>query len=365
MPPRKRGKDATEEKVDEPTRRSTRALKRFAPIHNDSSSEEPSSSSKDLALRSHDLKLSDTEDVGDVINVRVTRSKSRTSSRPSTAKSDATSQSQKIRIVDGSSKIGDTDTGIFNAVDNEDGGEFALEGPAPKKSRPNASETSSSGRKGRSKYDNADEMLTNPRAPLATAKLRQLLCSTQAWDLLSAEEKQQVLAKFPDSKEILDAGTENARPDIAALRNNNNFRHDIARYQDDLSKGWHDPEWIRQAQAAHRKRDVSFYDEYLSARFEEDWGIEVPKEEEEEKDPQDAEEEEELEVKIPEKAGDAQEERQERDGLAEKNGGDQVSAATKGVEDTIRVNAGEPSDKKASPEQAGTVEENGDAQRSL
>ncbi|KAI1800459.1 Asx homology domain-containing protein [Daldinia bambusicola] len=354
MPPRKRSKDATEEKVEEPTRRSTRALKRSAPIHNDSSSDEPSS--KDLTLRSHDLKLSDTEEVGDVINVRVTRSKSRTSSRPSTAKSDTTSQSHKIRIVDSSSKIGDTD--IFNTDDNEEGGESAREGPATKKSRPNASKKASNGRKGRSKYDNADEMLTNPRAPLATASLRELLCSKQAWDLLSAEEKQQVLSKFPDDKEILDAGTENARPDIAALRNNNNFRNDIARYQDDMSKGWHDPEWIRQAQAAHRKREVGFYDEYLSARFEEDWGMEIP-EEGEEKDPQDREKEQ-IEVKGAEKSGDAQEERQGQNGPAENNGGDQVSDATKGVEDTIQVKEVEPLDKEAS-EQAGTIEENGNS----
>ncbi|KAI1477893.1 Asx homology domain-containing protein [Daldinia eschscholtzii] len=351
MPPRKRSKDATEEKVEEPVRRSTRTSNRSAPIHNDSSSDEPSS--KDLTLRGHDLKLSDTmvpceEEVGDVINVRVTRSKSHTSSRPSTAKSDGTSQSQKLRNIEVQSKIGDMD--IFDINDNEERDEPAREGPAAKKSRPDTDETTSSSRKGKSKYDNPDEMLTNPRAPLVTAQLRELLCSKQAWDLLSAEEKQQVLAKFPDNKEILDAGTENARPDIAALRNNNNFRHDIARYQDDLSKGWHDPEWIRQAQAAHRKREVGFYNEYLSARFKEEWGIEIP-DEEEQKDLPDGKEQ--LGVKGPEESKERQEEKQ-GDREAENNEKGQVSEATKGVVDTIQAKEGECSVEKAS-EQTGDV----------
>lgn len=63
---------------------------------------------------------------------------------------------------------------------------------------------------------------------------------------------------------------------MAALRNNNNFRHDVARYQDNLGKGKHDPEWIRQAQDAHRKRELGMYTEYLASRFENDWGMQMP-----------------------------------------------------------------------------------------
>ncbi|RYO86730.1 hypothetical protein DL766_001590 [Monosporascus sp. MC13-8B] len=135
---------------------------------------------------------------------------------------------------------------------------------------------SNSARKNRSKYAKPEEMLTNPKSPLASTRLRDLLCNPKAWDLLDPEEKKQVLAKFPDQQEILDAGTEKARPDVASLRNNNNFRHDAARYQDNLRKGKHDPEWIRQAQAAHSKREMGGYDEYLATRFEEEWGMKMP-----------------------------------------------------------------------------------------
>ncbi|RYP12653.1 hypothetical protein DL767_011188 [Monosporascus sp. MG133] len=154
---------------------------------------------------------------------------------------------------------------------DKDEDELAAEQPAIK-----IIKLSDSARKNRSKYDKPEEMLTNPRSPLASTRLRDLLFNPKAWDLLGPQERKQVLAKFPDQQEILDAGTEEARPDVASLRNNNNFRHDAARYQDNLRKGKHDPEWIRQAQAAHSKREMGGYDEYLATRFEEEWGMKMP-----------------------------------------------------------------------------------------
>ncbi|GAP92728.1 putative proline-rich early nodulin protein [Rosellinia necatrix] len=128
-------------------------------------------------------------------------------------------------------------------------------------------------RRNRSKWDDPDEMLTNSDSPLVNAKLRELLCSAAAWDILTEEEKKEVLAKFPDDAEVLDAGTSNARPDVAALRNNNNFRHDVARYQEGLGKGFHDADWIQQAQAAHSSRQMGYYDEFLATDFEDKWGM--------------------------------------------------------------------------------------------
>ncbi|KAI0537774.1 Asx homology domain-containing protein [Xylaria digitata] len=131
-----------------------------------------------------------------------------------------------------------------------------------------------------SKWDNPDEMLTNHNSPLTTARLRELLCSPKAWDILSQPQRERILAKFPDNTKILDHNTPNARPDIAALLNNNNFRHDVARYQDGLSKGFHDPEWIHQAQAAHRSREMGFYDDFMADDFEEKWEVPMPKQSE-------------------------------------------------------------------------------------
>ncbi|OTB07743.1 hypothetical protein M426DRAFT_317639 [Hypoxylon sp. CI-4A] len=276
MPPRKRNAAGAANKPAEPTRRSARTAKKATPIIAHSSDDEPSpqpSTSRRSSLKSAQdgSKTQLEETSSNVITVRTTRAKSYTSSRPSTAHSDAASAPRVVStpVTKGDMKMIDVD----DAGDEED--ELAIEEPVPKKAKP----TPGSARKGKSKYDNPDEMLTNPRAPLATARLRELLCSSKAWDVLSTEEKQQVLAKFPDDREVLNAGTGDARPDTAALRNNDNFRHDVARYQEDLRKGWHDPEWIEQARAAHRQRDVGYYNEYLSARFEEDWGMPLPGEE--------------------------------------------------------------------------------------
>ncbi|KAI1745833.1 Asx homology domain-containing protein [Xylaria scruposa] len=148
--------------------------------------------------------------------------------------------------------------------------------PTAKKRKVEPKSTKRVARKSRSKWDNPDEMLTNPNAPLAKANLRELLCSPKTWDILTQEEREKILAKFPDDAEILDPDTPDARPDIAALRNNNNFRHDVARYQEGLSQGFHDPEWIQQAQAAHRSREMGFYDEFMATDFEERWGMPMP-----------------------------------------------------------------------------------------
>ncbi|KAI3323232.1 hypothetical protein HD806DRAFT_105365 [Xylariaceae sp. AK1471] len=163
------------------------------------------------------------------------------------------------------------------AVADDEEDELAAEEPTPKKLKVIAKSTQLAAfRKGRSKWDNPDEMLTNPKSPLVNTKLRDLLCSAKAWDILTHEEKEQILAKFPDEAEVLDPGTPNARPNVAALRNNNNFRHDVARYQEGLGKGFHDPEWIQQAQAAHRARQLGFYDEFMAADFEEKWDMPMP-----------------------------------------------------------------------------------------
>ncbi|KAI1819530.1 hypothetical protein F4861DRAFT_526738 [Xylaria intraflava] len=167
------------------------------------------------------------------------------------------------------------DSGVVAA--DEDKPDESTKEPMPKKRKVDAKPPQRLvARKSRSKWDDRDEMLTNTHAPLVDAKLRDLLCSPKAWDILTREEADKILAQFPDDREILNPGTPNARPDIAALLNNDNFRHDVVRYQEGLAKGFHDPDWIRQAQAAHRSRQLGFYDEFMAADFEERWEIPMP-----------------------------------------------------------------------------------------
>ncbi|KAI5865545.1 Asx homology domain-containing protein [Durotheca rogersii] len=270
MPPRKRyAHNTIPWKAPGTARKSARISKessdiRDIPLSNDSSSDELSSQ---RILTHRDGKLKELEvpvpqeDIVDEIIV---------------------SHPRRITPTPVPTKKGTLD--VPNPGDEED--ELAGEAPLVKRPRPTITIVTrdTPSRKSRSKYDNPDEMLTNPRAPLATANLRDLLCSSKAWDLLDPEEKQEILSKFPDQKDILDVGTENARPDIQALRNNDNFRNDIARYQEDLSKGCHDPEWIQQARSAHRKRELGFYNDFLAARFEEEWDMKMPGQERDDSD---------------------------------------------------------------------------------
>lgn len=95
---------------------------------------------------------------------------------------------------------------------------------------------------------------------------------------MTSEERKGILAKFPDDSHILDAGTENARPDLVALRNNDHFRYDCARYLENIERGRHDEQWLQEAWVAHDKHKRGDYDDFLRKEFENDWATEIPTE---------------------------------------------------------------------------------------
>lgn len=87
-----------------------------------------------------------------------------------------------------------------------------------------------------------------------------------------------MLAKFPDETHISDAGTPNARPNPMSLRNDDNFRHDCARYCENIELGRHDEEWLNQAWIAHEKHKRGDFDGFLRDQFQEEWDTELPEE---------------------------------------------------------------------------------------
>ncbi|RGP66855.1 hypothetical protein FLONG3_8727 [Fusarium longipes] len=125
---------------------------------------------------------------------------------------------------------------------------------------------------------NEDNILTDPKSPLASADLRNILSNPMAWDILEKEEKAEILALFPDSQHILGAGTEDACPDFASLMNDDSFRYDCAAYVENIAQGRHDPEWLAQAWAAHERRKMGDFDEYLDSKFKNDWDVDLPPE---------------------------------------------------------------------------------------
>ncbi|KAM0301842.1 hypothetical protein ACHAPM_004994 [Fusarium culmorum] len=129
----------------------------------------------------------------------------------------------------------------------------------------------------RSKW-NQDNILTDPKSPLASADLRSILSNPMAWEILENEERAEILALFPDSQHILGAGTEDACPDFASLMNDDSFRYDCAAYTENIAQGRHDPEWLAQAWAAHERRKMGDFDEHLDNKFKDDWDVDLPPE---------------------------------------------------------------------------------------
>ncbi|EON96677.1 putative proline-rich early nodulin protein [Phaeoacremonium minimum UCRPA7] len=164
-----------------------------------------------------------------------------------------------------------------NSEDPEPSIEVNMDGKRPHRAAFNKTTTSTAKKpKMRSKKWDPDFLLEDPASALTKVDLRALLSHPDAWTVLTAQEKKEILAKFPDEQHILNAGTEDACPNIQSLRNDDNFRHDVARFQDAIANGQLDPQWLQEAWIAHERRETGEFDEFKIKKFESDWGVELP-----------------------------------------------------------------------------------------
>lgn len=65
---------------------------------------------------------------------------------------------------------------------------------------------------------------------------------------------------------------------MTSLSSNDTFRHDAEEYVSNIAKGMHDPEWLRQAWAAHQRRAMGDFDEFYIRKVEVDWSTDIPDE---------------------------------------------------------------------------------------
>ena len=186
-----------------------------------------------------------------------------------------------------------------NSEDPEPSIEVNMDGKRPHRAAFNKTTTSTAKKpKMRSKKWDPDFLLEDPASALTKVDLRvssfishvpqvgiiayaitqALLSHPDAWTVLTAQEKKEILAKFPDEQHILNAGTEDACPNIQSLRNDDNFRHDVARFQDAIANGQLDPQWLQEAWIAHERRETGEFDDFKIKKFESDWGVELPAE---------------------------------------------------------------------------------------
>lgn len=103
-----------------------------------------------------------------------------------------------------------------------------------------------------------------------------MLLQPAAWDCLTPEDKEEILSLFPDQTHIVNACTPNARPNFESLKNDDNFRHDAEQYTTNLSKGMHDPEWLRDAWTAHQRRAAGEFDLFYIRKLQKDWDMKIP-----------------------------------------------------------------------------------------
>ncbi|KAK3997476.1 Asx homology domain-containing protein [Cladorrhinum sp. PSN332] len=155
------------------------------------------------------------------------------------------------------------------------GGKPATKGgkPAAKASKP----TAKSGVLKRKVKWSGPALWTSYKSPLKKPEfLRAMILNPRAWAVLEPDARKSILAKLPNNKHILDLGTSEARPNLKELSNDDNFRHDCARYVEHLKEGMHDPEWLRQAWIAQKKHIRGDFDPFLNTLFTVTWDAPLP-----------------------------------------------------------------------------------------
>ncbi|MCJ1465067.1 hypothetical protein MMC07_003683 [Pseudocyphellaria aurata] len=98
--------------------------------------------------------------------------------------------------------------------------------------------------------------------------LLKLLANPQTWSHFTEEDLEEICTKFPEHV----PRNENGSISTEWLRYDNDWRHGVRQWQDDLRAGRLDPEWQRQASAAVVERAAGHFDNYKEAEFEEFWG---------------------------------------------------------------------------------------------
>ncbi|XRM44702.1 hypothetical protein ABZX51_007817 [Aspergillus tubingensis] len=124
-----------------------------------------------------------------------------------------------------------------------------------------------------------EKVMTSTKSPLVDADLVGLLANPKAWDCLEESEKQEIIKLLPDSVHPDpnpptddDADVKIPPPPQEFLRYSNNWREGIRQFQVELQNGFHDPEWLRQAELAMEERAAGAFDRFKEEEFEEFWG---------------------------------------------------------------------------------------------
>ncbi|KAJ5368195.1 uncharacterized protein N7496_007955 [Penicillium cataractarum] len=123
-----------------------------------------------------------------------------------------------------------------------------------------------------------EQLLTSDESVLIDADLVKILARPETWDILEEDEKREILALLPaDTHPASELPPDDIDAKIPPLpdsfvRYSNNWRDGIRQFQIDLQNGRFDPEWLRQAETARRKREKGDFDSFKEREFEKFWG---------------------------------------------------------------------------------------------
>lgn len=114
-----------------------------------------------------------------------------------------------------------------------------------------------------------DYLVTNPKSKLVKADLLSLFQNPETWALLTKEELLELQPYFP---EYVPRNEDKLTISTDWLRNDVDWRHSVRAWQAELSGGFFNPEWQKQAAAASAERAVGKFDKWKEDEFEEFWG---------------------------------------------------------------------------------------------
>lgn len=97
---------------------------------------------------------------------------------------------------------------------------------------------------------------------------KKLIANPETWSHFTKDELEDIGAKFPEQVPRNEDGSISAQ----WLRYDNDWRHGVRQWQDDLGAGRLDPEWQKQAVAAVAERAAGHFDKYKEDEFEQFWG---------------------------------------------------------------------------------------------
>lgn len=100
------------------------------------------------------------------------------------------------------------------------------------------------------------------------SRIKKLFSNPETWAKFTKEELEQIGLCFPEHV----PRNEDSAIQTDWLRYDNDWRHAVRQWQEDLRLGFLGPEWQKKATAASAERAAGHFDKFKQDEFEEFWG---------------------------------------------------------------------------------------------